>query len=326
MKTILVTGGCGFIFSNFIWYMLSKYPDYRIINLDAITYAGRIENTENFKSNKNYLFIKGDICNEPLVDRLMQEVDWVVHGAAETHVDRSIEKSFDFIQTNIVGTRVLLEAAKRHKISRFIFTSTDEVYGAIEQGSFNEESPFRANSPYAASKAGADMLARAYFITYDLPVIIIRPSNNFGFNQHCEKLIPRFIINAFQNKKVGLFGNGLQQREWLFVLDCVEAIDLILHKGEIGQAYNIGGGRKNEKTNLWITKLILKILNKSEKLIKFIEDRPGHDIRYSLDSSKIQELDWKPKWPLETALKETIQWYINRPDYWRSLMDDKFVK
>lgn len=323
---LLVTGGCGFIFSNFIHYMLKKYRNYQIINLDLLTYAGRLENTKDFKDNNRYSLVKGDICNRFLVDKIMQDVDYVVHGAASSHVDRSIDKAADFIQTNILGTYNLLEAAKKYKVKRFVFCSTDETYGPIKKGSFKERDPFNPTSPYSASKASADLLCRSYYTTYGLPVLIVRPSNNYGYRQHCEKLIPRFVVNFLQGKKVGLFGNGLQRREWIFVLDCVSGIDTVLHKGKIGQAYNLGGGRSNERTNLWITKFILHELNMPESFIAFIKDRPGHDVRYAINSSKIKKLGWKPDWDLQKGLRETVKWYKNNPDYWKPFIKDKFVE
>lgn len=323
---ILVTGGCGFMASNFIRYMLQKHPDYKIINLDKLTYAANLDNLKDIKNNPNYKLVKGDICDEKLVNKLLKSVDSVVHMAAETHVDRSIEKADNFIQTNVFGTYTLLETAMKHRVNRFLFTSTDEIYGPIKSGSFKEEDPMNPSSPYSASKASADLLCRAYYTTYKLPTIIVRPTNNFGYRQHCEKLIPRFIIRALQNKKLPLFGNGLQKREWLFVMDFIGAMDLVLDKGKIGETYNIGGGRANEKTNLWITRFILKGLKKPESLIEFVKDRPGHDIRYSLDSSKIKKLGWRPKWKLKDGLKETIRWYADNPDYWQPFVKEKFVK
>lgn len=323
---LLITGGCGFILSNFIQYILKKYSGHRIINLDFLTYAGRLENTSEFKSNKRYTLIKGDICDRSLVDKIMRNVDYVVHGAASSHVDRSIDKAADFIQTNIFGTYNLLESAKKYKIKRFVFCSTDETYGPIKKGSFKEDDVFNPSNPYSASKSSADLLCRSYYTTYKLPVLIVRPSNNYGYRQHCEKLIPRLIVNLLQEKKVGLFGDGLQRREWIFVLDCVAGIDAVLHKGKIGQAYNLGGGRRNEKTNLWITKFILKELEIPESFITFIKDRPGHDVRYALDSSKIKKLGWKPRWSLEKGLEETVRWYKDNPDYWKPFIKDKFVK
>lgn len=323
---LLVTGGAGFIGSNFIHHILKKYPDYQVVNLDLLSYAGNLENLKEIENDSRYKFIKGDICDTKLVDRVMKGIDCVVHFAAQSHVDRSISGAADFIQTNIMGTFTLLESARKYKINRFVFLSTDETYGSIERGVFKENDAFNPSSPYSASKASADLLCRAYYTTYRLPTLIVRPSNNFGYRQHCEKLIPRFIINLLQDKTVGLFGDGLQRREWIFVSDCAAGIDTVLHKGKPGQAYNLGGERKNDKTNLWIAKFILKELKKSESLITFIKDRPGHDIRYALDSSKIKKLGWKPRWSLKKGLRETCQWYKNNPDYWRPFVKDKFVK
>ena len=328
MKKLLITGGAGFIGSNFIHYILKKYKNYKIVNLDKLTYAGNLDNLKDIKKDSRYKFIKGDICDEKLVDRIFknEKPDFVINFAAASHVDRSITEPEVFTKTNILGTHILLEASRRYEINRFIFISTDEVYGPIEKGTFKESDVFNPSSPYSASKAGADLLCRSYYTTYKLPVLIIRPTNNFGYRQHCEKLIPRFIINILQNKKVGLFGNGLQRREWIFVSDCVAGIDMVLHKGKLGQAYNLGGGRKNDKTNLWITKFLLKELKKPESFITFIKDRPGHDVRYALDSSKIKKLGWKPEWGLGQGLRETCRWYKNSPNYWRPFVKDKFVK
>jgi len=256
----------------------------------------------------------------------MKGCDAVIHLAAETHVDRSIVDPNNFVRTNVYGTYVLLEVAKVIGIARIVIVSTDEVYGSIRKGSFQETDALKPSSPYSASKASADMLSQAYFITYRLPIIIVRPTNNFGFNQHCEKLIPRSIINVLQNKKIKLFKDGLQCREWLFVLDCASAIDLILTKGKIGEIYNIGGGKQNERTNLWMAKFILKKLKKKNGFIAYVKDRPGHDFRYSLNCQKIRGLGWQPKQNLENALKLTIDWYLKNPSYWRGYMKDDFVK
>lgn len=323
-KTILVTGGAGFIGSNFIRYMLKKYPDLKIVNLDKLTYAGCKENLKDIENDSRYKFIKGDICDAKTVVRAMKDCDVVVHAAAESHVDRSIKCASEFIMTNVLGTQVLLEVAKKFRIKRYIQISTDECYGSITKGAFNESSPLRPSSPYAASKAAADLLVRSCFVTHKLPVIIIRSSNNFGCWQYPEKLIPRCIILALQDKKVPLFGNGLQRREWLYVLDCVEAFDLIIHKGKTGEIYNVGSD--NEQTNLEVIKFILKELDKSPRLIKFVKDRPGHDIRYSLNSSKVRKIGWYPKENFEMALKRTIRWYVNNPDYWQRLTKNKFVE
>lgn len=321
---LLVTGGCGFIFSNFIRYMLKKYPDYEIINLDALFYAGRLENTKDFKDNPNYKFVKGNICDEKLVDKLMQEVDWVINGAAQTHVDRSITDPDEFIKTDILGTYTLLEAAKKHNIKKFLAVSTDEVYGSIDQGLFTEQSLIKPNSPYSASKAGADLMVRAYFKTYNLPVLITRSSNNYGKFQYPEKLIPLFITNLLENKKIPLYGDGLNVRDWLYVLDNCSGIDLVLHKGKLGEVYNIGAD--NEKTNKEITEIILKQLGKDESSIEHVKDRPGHDKRYALDSSKIKELGWKPEYDFEKALKETIDWYKNNEDWWKKIKSGEFLE
>jgi dTDP-glucose 4,6-dehydratase len=262
---ILVTGGAGFIGSNFIRYILNKYPDYKITNLDKLTYCGNLENLKDIENSPNYKFVKGDICDKKIVDKLAKDIDIIVNFAAQTHVDKSIVDASEFIHTNVYGVYVLLEVAKKYNVNRFIHISSDEVYGSIEEGSFTEESPLRPNSPYAASKAAADHLVRSYFVTYKLPVLIIRSSNNFGQFQYPEKVIPLFITNALENKELPLYGDGLNIRDWLYVLDNCQAIDFILHKGEIGQIYNVAAG--NEKTNLELTKLILKIMDKSENLI-----------------------------------------------------------
>ncbi|MFN3966323.1 MAG: dTDP-glucose 4,6-dehydratase, partial [Endomicrobiia bacterium] len=278
---ILVTGGCGFIGSNFIRYILKKYHEYKIINLDKLTYAGNPDNLKDIEKNKNYKFVKGDICDSKIVDKLVKEVDCIINFAAESHVDRSILEPGSFLKTDVFGTYTLLESAKKNNIKRYIQISTDEVYGSIENGSFTEESPLRPNSPYSASKASADMLCRAYFVTYNLPVIITRSSNNFGPYQYPEKIIPLFITNALEDKLLPVYGDGKNIRDWIYVLDNCKAIDLVLHKGKPGEIYNIGGG--NEIQNIELTKKILKLLNKPESLIKFVEDRAGHDRRYSLD-------------------------------------------
>ena len=323
MNTILVTGGCGFIFSNFIRYMLNKYKDYKIINFDNLTYCGRLENTENFKDNKNYKFIKGDICDVDLVNQIVKRVDVIVHGAAESFVDRSISNAENFIQTNVYGTYVLLEAAKKNNIKKFVFISTDEVYGSIEEGSFKEDSLLNPRNPYSASKTAADLLAKSYFSTYNLPVVITRSSNNFGPYQYPEKLIPLFITSLLEDKKVPLYGDGLNVRDWLYVLDNCEAIDFVMHNGVDGESYNIGGG--NEITNLDITKFILKVLGKNETNIEFVKDRLGHDKRYSLDFSKIRKLGWKPKYNFNDVMNSTIRWYENNEKWWKEIKTGDYL-
>ncbi len=314
---ILVTGGAGFIGSNFINYMLAKYPDYRIINLDKLTYAGNLNNLKDVKNNKNYSFFKGDICDKNTVEKLIKEVDMVINFAAESHVDRSITEANTFVQTNIFGTYILLQAAKKFKIKKFIQISTDEVYGSIDNGSFREDSLLKPSSPYSASKASADMLVTAFNVTYNLPTVITRSTNNFGPFQYPEKLIPLFVTNLMERKKVPVYGDGLNVRDWLHVIDNCEAIDFILHHGKEGEIYNIG--TNNEKTNLEITKKILKFLGKDETCIEYIADRLGHDRRYSLDYSKIKKLGWKPKLEFNKALKLTVDWYKDNKWWWKPL-------
>jgi len=323
---LLITGGAGFIGSNFIRYILEKYPDYRIINLDKLTYCGNLDNLRDIENNPRYGFVRGDICDWKIVEAIVKrKPDVIVNFAAETHVDRSILGPADFIKTDILGTHNLLEAARKYKIDLFIQISTDEVYGSIEEGSFTEESPLQPNSPYSASKTGADLLVRAYHRTYNLPAIIIRSSNNFGPYQYPEKIIPLFITNLIEDKKVPLYGDGQQIRDWLYVFDNCRAIDFVLHYGRIGEIYNAGGGQ--EKTNLELTHLILKYLNKDESYIEFVPDRPGHDRRYSLNSNKLKNLGWKPVYSFEVALKETIDWYLNNQWWWKKIKErDEYKK
>jgi len=315
---LLITGGCGFIGSNFIHYIIKKHPDYSITNLDKLTYAGNPDNLKSLESNQNYTFIKGDICDKILANNLVAKVNAIVHFAAESHVDRSIESSDIFVKTNVIGTHTLLEAARINK-KRFHHISTDEVFGALEaEGKFNELTPYDPRSPYSASKAASDHLVRAYFHTHQLQVTISNCSNNYGSYQHPEKLIPLFITNLLENKKVPVYGDGFNIRDWLHVEDHCEAIDTIFHKGKIGETYCIGGDC--EKTNLEITKLILKEFDKDSNWIEFVEDRKGHDMRYAIDASKIeQELGWTPKHTFEQGIKETIQWYKNNVEWWLKL-------
>lgn len=325
---ILVTGGAGFIGSNFIRYILNKYPNYKIINLDALTYAGNLENLldvdEKFGKGqpegfKRYLFIQGDIRNRELVDRLMGEVEAVIHFAAESHVDRSITNPDEFLSTNILGTQVLLESAKRNNIKKFLHISTDEVYGSIEEGYFTEKDILEPNSPYAASKAGADLLTRSYFKTYNLPVIITRTTNNFGPYQHPEKFFPLFITNLMEGKKVPLYGYGLNRRDWIYVDDNCEALDLIFHQGRIGEIYNISTNT-NELSNVEISSLLTYLLGQPPSSIEFVKDRPGHDFRYGIDSSKLRgELGWNHKYNLKEGLLKTIDWYKNNQWWWRKI-------
>ena len=317
MKNLLVTGGSGFIGSNFIRHMLGKYPDYKIINLDKITYAGNPDNLKDIENNLNYSFVCGDICDPDVVNKVMQRVDHVVHFAAESHVDRSIEDGSVFVRTNILGTHTLLEIALKHNIKKFVHISTDEVYGSILYGSFKETDILTPSSPYSSSKAGSDLLAQSYHITHDLPVIITRCTNNFGPYQYPEKLIPLFVTNLVDNKKVPIYGTGQNVRDWIHVLDHCKAVDFVLHNGSIGEIYNIGSGA--EKTNLEITQKLLEILCKNDSMIKYVEDRPGHDLRYSLDFSKLMEMGWAPEYDFNDGLKETAKWYVDNRWWWEKL-------
>jgi dTDP-glucose 4,6-dehydratase len=319
---ILITGGLGFIGSNFIKMMLNKYPDYDVTNLDKVTYAGNPENLKDIASNKNYHFSKGDICDSDVVDKLSVGKDTIINFAAESHVDRSIADPKEFVRTDILGTYNLLEAAKNNKISKFLQISTDEVYGSIEKGSFTEESLIKPNSPYSASKAGADLMVIAFNKTFGLPTLITRSSNNFGPYQYPEKLIPLLITNLIEGKKIPIYGDGMNVRDWIYVLDNCEGIDAVLHKGKIGEIYNIGGG--NEKPNIEIVKFLLKELSKYESEIEFVKDRRGHDRRYSLDSTKAMKLGWKPKHDFSNALKETVRWYKDNQDWWNNVKTGEF--
>ncbi len=322
---IIVTGGAGFIGSNFIRYMLGKYPKYEIINLDALTYCGNLENLRGIEKNPNYDFVKGEITNKKLVNKLAREADVIINFAAESHVDRSIQDPEIFIKTNILGTQVLLEAARKFDIRKYIQISTDEVYGSCKKCYFTEETPLAPNSPYAASKAGADLLVRAYHRTYGLPMNITRCSNNYGPYQFPEKFIPLMITNALENKPLPVYGDGSNVRDWIHVHDHCTAIDLVLHHGKIGEVYNIGGD--NEKKNIEIVKLILKILRREESLIRFVEDRPGHDLRYAMDSTKIKrELGWRPRYSFEEGIKETIRWYIKNRNWWENIKSGEYQK
>ncbi len=320
---LLVTGGSGFIGNCFIRHILSTYPDYKIINLDSLGYAGNPDNLKDVENNPNYSFVQGDICDKKIVSQLMEQVDCCLNFAAETHVDRSIAGPEIFVVTNVLGTQNLLNWAKEFKIKRFLQVSTDEVYGSLgAEGYFTEKTPVSPNSPYSASKASADMFVRSYFETYKIPVLITRCSNNYGPYQYPEKLIPLFISNAFNNKPVPVYGDGMNIRDWLYVYDHCKAIDAVLHKGKEGEVYNIGGN--NEKTNLEITEILLNTLNKPASLMKFVEDRLGHDRRYAIDSGKIQEeLGWKPEMTFEDGIKTTVEWYINNQDWIKNLIEKK---
>jgi len=323
---ILVTGGAGFIGSNFIKYILSKYPGYEIVNLDKLTYAGNLDNLSDVEDNPSYQFIKGDICDQNPVERIVEDkTDVIVNFAAESHVDRSIYDPKIFVQTNVLGTQVLLESALKFKIERFIQISTDEVYGTLTEGFFTESSLLLPNSPYSASKASADLLVRSYFKTFGLPAVITRSTNNYGPYQFPEKLIPLFITNALSDQNLPLYGDGLHVRDWLYVVDHCKALDLVLHKGKTGEIYNISGNQ--EMTNLRITELILKKLNKPKSLIKHVKDRPAHDRRYALDSSKIKkELGWKPDASFEEGLSKTVEWYIANEQWWQKVKTGEYLE
>lgn len=314
---LLVTGGCGFIGSNFIRHMLKKYPDYRIINIDKLTYAGNPDNLKDIEDNSNYSFVRGDICDPEIVNKAMKNMDYVVHFAAESHVDRSIVDGSIFVRTNILGTHTLLESALKHGIKRLIHVSTDEVYGSITRGSFKETDILTPSSPYSSSKAGSDLLVQSYYITHKLPVIITRCTNNFGPYQYPEKLIPLFVTNILENKKVPVYGTGQNIRDWIYVLDHCKAVDFVLHNGSIGEIYNIGGGA--EKTNLEITDKIIEIIGSDRSMIEYVKDRLGHDLRYSLDCSKLRELGWAPEHDFDEALEEMVRWYVENRWWWEKL-------
>lgn len=323
---LLITGGAGFIGSNFVCYMVEKYPNYRIVNLDNLTYAGNLTNLKGIESKQNYLFVKGDISDTQFIDELFEkeQFDYVINFAAESHVDRSITEPDIFIKTNVLGTQVLLDAAKNIRVKKYVQVSTDEVYGTLgDTGYFTEETPLAPNSPYSASKAGADLLVRAYHETFGLPVNITRCSNNYGPYHFPEKLIPLMIINALHNKPLPVYGDGLNIRDWLYVEDHCQAIDLVLHKGVSGEVYNVGG--HNERTNIDVVKTILTELNKPESLIKFVDDRLGHDRRYAIDATKLRtKLGWKPAYTFEDGIKQTIHWYVENKAWWENIISGDY--
>jgi len=317
---LLVTGGAGFIGSNFVKLMMKKNPEIKVRVLDKLTYAGRIENLKEVEKNKNFEFLKGDICDKQIVKKAFEGIDFVVHFAAETHVDRAIAEAGSFIQTDVFGTYILLEECRKSKqLKKFVQISTDEVYGQILEGSWTEETQLNPRNPYSASKTAADRLAYSFFATYGLPVVITRSSNNFGPNQFPEKVIPLFVTNLLKGKKVPLYGDGKNVRDWLYVMDNCEAIERVMEKGKNGEAYNIGGG--NEIENIQLTKMILGELKKGEEMIERVPDRLGHDRRYSLDCSKIErELGWKAKYDFKKALHETVEWYKKNEWWWKPLV------
>jgi dTDP-glucose 4,6-dehydratase len=321
---ILVTGGAGFIGSNFVHYLLENHSHWDITNFDKLTYAGNLANLKSIEHSPRYHFIMGDISDPSTVDSVLSHgYDAVVNFAAESHVDRSILNSAPFILANVLGVQVLLNAAKKYNIRRFLQISTDEVYGSIDQGKFRETSPLSPSSPYSASKTAADLLCLAYFKTFKTPVVITRCTNNFGPYQFPEKLIPLVITNAIENKSVPVYGDGLNRRDWIYVLDHCSAIDSVLQKGVSGSIYNVGAG--NDITNLEIVKAILELLNKPESLIEFVSDRPGHDRRYALSISKIKrELNWKPAYKFKKALADTVNWYLKNDDWWRTIKSGEY--
>lgn len=324
---ILVTGGAGFIGSNFVRHMVETYPSYGIVNYDLLTYAGNLENLKDIESHENYTFVKGDINNRELVDHLVKyhSIDVIVNFAAESHVDRSITEPDIFIKSNVLGTQALLDVAKANNLKKYVQVSTDEVYGSLgETGYFTEETPLDPNSPYSASKAGADMLVSAYHETFGMNVNITRCSNNYGPYHFPEKLIPLMITNALEGKELPIYGDGKNVRDWLHVKDHCAAIDLVIHKGEPGEIYNVGG--HNERTNNEIVHLIVEKLNAPKELIKFVEDRLGHDRRYAIDPTKLTtELGWKPKYTFDIGIVETIQWYLDNQDWWKNIKSGDYV-
>lgn len=325
---ILVTGGAGFIGSNFIRYMLNKYEDCKIVNYDLLTYAGNLESLRDVQANERYIFVKGDIRNAHLVDYIVKSysIDVIVNFAAESHVDRSISNPDTFVKTNVLGTQILLDVAKANGIEKYVQISTDEVYGSLgETGYFTEETPLAPNSPYSASKASADLLVRAYHETYGLDVNITRCSNNYGPYQFPEKLIPLMITNALEGKELPIYGDGENVRDWLHVIDHCEAIDLVIHKGKAGEVYNIGG--HNERTNYEIVLLIVEKLGVSNSLITYVPDRLGHDRRYAIDATKIRlELGWEPRYTFSQGIEETIQWYLDHKEWWKRMKSGEYVE
>ncbi|MBN8433044.1 dTDP-glucose 4,6-dehydratase [Priestia flexa] len=324
---ILVTGGAGFIGSNFVRHMIETYPEYGIVNYDLLTYAGNLENLKDIESHENYTFVKGDINNRELVDHLVKyhNIDVIVNFAAESHVDRSITEPDIFVKSNVLGTQALLDVAKANNLKKYVQVSTDEVYGSLgETGYFTEETPLAPNSPYSASKAGGDMLVSAYHETFGMNVNITRCSNNYGPYHFPEKLIPLMVTNALEGKELPIYGDGKNVRDWLHVKDHCAAIDLVIHKGKSGEVYNVGG--HNERTNNEIVHLIVEKLGASPELIKFVEDRLGHDRRYAIDPAKLEtELGWKPQYTFDTGIVETIQWYVENQEWWKNIKSGDYL-
>jgi dTDP-glucose 4,6-dehydratase len=324
VESLLITGGAGFIGSNFVHYVLDKHPDARVVVYDKLTYAGNLDNLRDVADDPRYSFVHGDICDSELVERVMREhgIEAIVNFAAETHVDRSILEAGSFIQTDVYGTHVLLEAVKELGLERMLHVSTDEVYGSVTEGSSVETDNLLPNSPYSASKAGGDLMCRAYHVTYGVPVVITRGSNNFGPYQYPEKVIPLFITNALDDQRLPIYGDGLNVRDWLYVVDHCQAIDLMLREGRDGEVYNVGGD--HELTNLEVTEAILEKTGKPKSLMQFVEDRPGHDRRYSLDCSKIRKLGWRPRHSFEEALEGTVRWYADNRPWWEKLKTEEY--
>lgn len=326
MEKILVTGGCGFIGSNFIRHILDVEKNVEVINFDLLTYAGNLANLKDVEKNPRLSFVKGDIADKAAVDSAMAKgVNSVIHFAAESHVDRSILDSSPFIRSNVMGTQVLLDSAKAHKVDRFVHVSTDEVYGTLgDTGFFTEETPLAPNSPYSASKAASDLLVRSYVHTFHFPALTTRCSNNYGPFQFPEKLIPLFISNLTRNETIPVYGDGLNVRDWIHVKDHCAGIHAVWRKGRIGEVYNLGG--KSERTNIALTKTLLSIMGKNESSIKYVKDRPGHDKRYAIDCSKAEkELGWNPTYIFEEGLKETVQWYLSNPDWVNSIRTGEYM-
>lgn len=322
---IVVTGGAGFIGSHFIRYLLQRYPQYKVLNIDKLTYAGNLENLEDIKDNPNYSLIIEDICNRERMTEIIEGWDVIVNFAAESHVDRSIDEPELFLKTDVFGTFSLLEASRSVGIKRYIQIGTDEVYGSADCGeTFSESSPLNPSNPYSASKAAADLLVLSYHNTYKLSVNIVRSTNNYGPNQYPEKFIPLFVTNAIEYKRLPLYGDGKNIRDWIFVVDNCRGIDTVLHKGKEGEIYNIAG--ENEKENIFIAERIIEYLGKSADLINFVKDRPGHDRRYSITCNKIKELGWRPEVSLEEGLKLTVEWYKNNEHWWKKIKSGEFIE
>jgi len=326
LRSIMVTGGAGFIGSNFARMMLGKYPDYHVIVYDKLTYAGNPDNLRDLQDDPRFLFVRGDIADGGKVEETVRQfgIDAIVNFAAETHVDRSIEAPGSFVQTNVFGVYTLLEAARKFGIKRMVYVSTDEVYGAVLEGSSVETDRLEPRSPYSAAKAGGDLMCRAYFITHNTPVMVTRGSNTYGPYQYPEKMLPLFITNAIEDKPIPMYGDGKYVRDWMHVLDHCEGIDLVLHKGEPGEIYNIGGG--NERENIEVTYKVLDLLGKPRSLINYVQDRPGHDRRYSIDTAKMQALGWSPRRGFDDGFRETVEWYINNRQWWEKIKSGEFAE